>query len=140
MDQAIAGFERSQFEETALPAAESAQRQLAHLQEALAQSAPNESPEESAANPEEAANEAQQQEGDFGAPLASLKLLRGLQRDILAETEKLHNIRTQNPLNASQQKRLNQLADLQQKLAEQVESLVREAENGNTDNGNTDQP
>lgn len=140
MDQAIAGFERSQFEETALPAAESAQRQLAHLQEALAQATPSESPNESEADPDETANEDQQREGDFGAPLASLKLLRGLQRDILTETEKLHNIREQNPLNASQQKRLNQLADLQQKLAEQVESLVREAENGNTDNSSTQQP
>jgi uncharacterized membrane protein YccC len=55
-----------------------------------------------------------------------LKLLRNLQQDLLRETQELSENSPANELTATQQRRLSQLADLQQKLAEQVENLAKE--------------
>ena len=126
MDQAVAGFERSQYEETALPAVDAAQRRLKQLQEAIAESKPQEDqPPEENENENETPEDAQTQPPSR-APLASLKLLRSLQQDLLRETQELEETSQSNELSAAQQRRLSQLADLQQKLAEQVEKLANE--------------
>lgn len=126
MDQAVAGFERSQYEETALPAVDAAQRRLKQLQEAIAESKPQEDqPPEENENENENPEDAQTQPPSR-APLASLKLLRSLQQDLLRETQELEERSQSNELSAAQQRRLSQLADLQQKLAEQVEKLANE--------------
>jgi hypothetical protein len=53
-------------------------------------------------------------------------LLRSLQQDLLQETQELEKNAQTTELTVIQQSRLNRLADLQQKLAEQVESLANE--------------
>lgn len=126
MDQAVAGFERTQYAETALPAVEAATRRLKQLQDAIAESKPNQDPppenEDAESPPEEdAATKAASR-----TPLASLKLLRSLQQDLLQETQELEKNAQTTELTVIQQSRLNRLADLQQKLAEQVESLANE--------------
>lgn len=128
MDQAVAGFERSQYEDTALPAVDAAQRRLQQLQEAIAESKPQEDqpPEENENENENETPEDAQTQPPSRAPLASLKLLRSLQQDLLRETQELAETSQSNELSAAQQRRLSQLADLQQKLAEQVEKLANE--------------
>jgi len=126
MDQAIAGFERTQYTETALPAVEAATRRLKQLQDAIAESKANQD------QPPENENAENQPEDDAATkaasrtPLASLKLLRSLQQDLLQETQELERNAQTTELTVIQQSRLNRLADLQQKLAEQVESLANE--------------
>lgn len=126
MDQAVAGFERSQYAETALPAVDAAQRRLKQLQDAIAETKPQEEPPENQETPEEEATDQDQSQPPSRAPLASLKLLRSLQQDLLQETQELSETSQNNELTATQQRRLSQLADLQQKLAEQVEALANE--------------
>jgi hypothetical protein len=126
MDQAVAGFERSQFAETALPAVDAAQRRLKQLQDAIAESKPQpENPPENE-EPEQENTEQAPSQTPSRAPLASLKLLRSLQQDLLQETQELAETSQKDELTATQQRRLSQLADLQQKLAEQVEALANE--------------
>jgi hypothetical protein len=126
MDQAVAGFERSQYSDTALPAVDAAQRRLKQLQDAIAETKPQDQESTENQKPEnEPADDAQQQPPSR-APLASLKLLRNLQQDLLRETQELSENSPANELTATQQRRLSQLADLQQKLAEQVENLAKE--------------
>jgi hypothetical protein len=126
MDQAVAGFERSQYSDTALPAVDAAQRRLKQLQDAIAETKPQDQESTENQKPEnEPADDAQQQPPSR-APLASLKLLRNLQQDLLRETQELSENSPANDLTATQQRRLSQLADLQQKLAEQVENLAKE--------------
>lgn len=127
MDQAVAGFERSQYDDTALPAVQSAQKKLGQLQEAIAEAKPEDNADESTdeKQPEET-EDAEDQQPPSRAPLASLKLLRSLQQDLLNETQELSQSGQARDLTASQQRRLTQLAELQQKLAEQVEALADE--------------
>ena len=137
MDQAVAGFERRQFTETAMPAVDAAQRRLKQLQEAIAESKSPEEETEPNQEPDPEPTEDTERQVPSRAPLASLKLLRSLQQDLLRETEELAQTSLATELTPTQQRRLNQLADLQQKLAEHVEKLAdelrREPNNANSE-------
>lgn len=124
MDQAVAGFERQQYAETAIPGVTSALKKLQQLQNAMAEAAGNDSenPEQNQ-NQEEPTDEAQP---PSRAPLASLKLLRSMQMDLLEETAALAKLQDNGELPPTQQRRLGQLAELQERLAEQVETLANE--------------
>jgi hypothetical protein len=124
MDQAVAGFERQQYAETAIPGTVSALKKLQKLQNAMAEVSGNENE-----NPEENENEeepSKETQPPSRAPLASLKLLRSMQQDLLEETEALAKLQTSGELPPAQQRRLGQLAELQERLAKQVETLANE--------------
>jgi uncharacterized phage infection (PIP) family protein YhgE len=99
-------------------------KKLQKLQNAMAEVSGNENE-----NPEENENEeepSEETQPPSRAPLASLKLLRSMQQDLLEETEALAKLQTNGELPPAQQRRLGQLAELQERLAEQVETLANE--------------
>ena len=124
MAKAVAAAQRFRI---APDATESATRALRKLEQAAtAMKRPDQKPEakENANQSEEDAAEEDKPKGRPVPPIASLKLLRGLQSDVNSETKQLSE--SGSIMAPERAQRLQQLSDQQQALGLQLEQILRE--------------
>jgi hypothetical protein len=124
MARAVAAAQRFRV---APDATDSANRALRKLEQAAAaMKRPEQKPKtpEDADRPEQNADEEEKSKGRPVPPIASLKLLRGLQADVNAETKQLGD--SSSIMAQERAQRLQQLSDQQQALGLQLEQILRE--------------
>lgn len=122
MSRAVASAQRFRIQPDALNSATSALRKLSLAADAIASSEPQDAPETA----EEASDDSRDQpqmDQRLAPPIASLKLLRGLQSDINAQTKQLDQL----PKNsAGRLRKLSHLRDQQASLGLQLQALLKE--------------
>ncbi|MDX1928139.1 MAG: DUF4175 family protein [Pirellulaceae bacterium] len=124
MARAVAAAQRFRI---APDATDSATRALRKLEQAAtAMKRPDQKPQsqENSEQPEEKADPDEKSKGRAVPPIASLKLLRGLQSDVNAETKQLSE--SGSIMAPERAQRLQQLSDQQQALGLQLEQILRE--------------
>ncbi len=124
MSRAVAAAERLRVHPDASDAARSALRLLELAASALQSSTPPQDGSESA-EPQEKSDQSDPSSADSDRPIpviASLKLLRSLQQEINAETDRIESV----PNVEARSAKLSELSTMQQALGKQIAQLLRE--------------
>ncbi len=124
MARAVAAAQRFRIEPDATEAATRALRKLEQAASAMQRPEQTSQPPENTETANEEADGEEKSKGRPVPPIASLKLLRGLQADVNAETKQLSEAGA--IMAPERAQRLQQLSDQQQALGLQLEQILRE--------------